>query len=211
MTIDTQIAGVIDSHTQAATEIQAKEAYQKYVTESIQSGLLQIDNLTLHFTAESLLNNAIRLYLPHEFTVMDPELAEAKYPSTRRPGLIYTDSSTTINLAFKHTPTPLVLKELAEFKQTMMRTVRKMQSAAQFLDDGIKVFNHVALGYFEFVTPALDGAIYNLAAFTPLAGRALLINCNCFEADLPQWQPIIWGMLSTLRMNPQNVKEDVMP
>jgi hypothetical protein len=211
MPMDEQIAGVIDSQTQAADESKAQEAYQKYVMESIPAGLLQTANLTLHFKEQSILNNTIRLYLPTEFMIMDPELAKLKYPSVRRPHLIYTDSGTTINLTFNHTRTPLIAKDLPVFKQTMMQTIRKMQASARFLADEIKTLNNNPLGYFEFITPALDGAIYNLAGLIPLAGRALLINFNCFETAQPTWQPIVWGMLDTLKLNPQNVKEDITP
>jgi hypothetical protein len=131
---------------------------------------------------------------------MAPEDVKLKYPSPRKPNVIYTDPSTTINIAFNHTATQIAPEHLEAFKQTMMQIIRKMQSSVQFLDDGIKEINSQPVVFFEFVSPALDGDLYNFAGFTVLDRRALLINFNCFEADMAVWQPIIFGMLDSLRL-----------
>lgn len=196
MWMDEQLLNIINQ------QVQDEEAilYEATVKNGIQTGLLETENLTLHFIEQTLLNNQIRLQLPQEFTTMASEQAELKYPSPCRPNLILTDASTTVNFAFNHTLTPLKPAHIEEYKQTMMQAIVKMQSSAQFLEDGIKEINGLPVGFFEFISPALDGDIYNLAGFTPLKGRALLINFNCFETDMPIWRSIAFGILDSLEL-----------
>lgn len=200
MQMDEKIIGIINRLQQDETETARLEAHQKYVREGVLAGTLKLDDQTLHFDECSLLDGAVRMRLPTNFTLMEPEQAALKYPSARRPNLIYTDPSTTVNISFNHTATPLVVKDLEAFKQTMMQTIRKMQSSVRFLNDGVVQSNNQPAGFFEFISPALDSDIYNLACFTPLAGRALLITFNCFEAGRPLWQPIAHGILATLQL-----------
>jgi hypothetical protein len=182
-----------------------KATYQKYVSESIQVGRLDINDKIFNFEEKVLLDEKIKIRLPDYFAVMSPDDIDLKYPSPRKPNPIYTDQSTTINIAFNHTSTPLIVKDLPGFKLTMMQMIKKMQPSAQFLEDGIKVINGLSVAFFEFVTSALDGEIYNLACFTPLQERALLINFNCLEVDMAVWRPIAFGIIDSLRLIYQNI------
>jgi hypothetical protein len=58
-----------------------KLIYQKYVSESIQAGRLDIDNQVINFEEKFLLNEKIKIRFPDYFTIM----ADLKYPSSRKP------------------------------------------------------------------------------------------------------------------------------
>jgi hypothetical protein len=176
------------------------ETERQVVLAGIKSGVLQVAGQTLRFCARDLLDDELRMYLPAEFTPMNPELAVLKYPSVNRPGLIYTDPGTAVNIAFNHTRSTITEQNLDEFKQAMLQTIRKMQEQVRFLADGLQENHGQRAGFIEFISPARDGAIYNLLWFTPLRGRALLISFNCYEADMSQWRPIVHGMLATLEV-----------
>ena len=51
----------------------------------------------------------------------------------------------------------------------------------------------------EFVTPAMDGTIYNMMFVTSLKGRMILGTCNCLKEDQEDWRDLFVQMLETIR------------
>jgi hypothetical protein len=176
------------------------EAQKQAVLAGIRAGVLPVAGRMLRFRAQDILDDELRMWLPVEFTPVNPDLAVLKYPSVHRPGLIYTDPGTSVNIAFNHTRSTITGENLAEFKQAMLQTIRKVQEVVRFLADGLGENNGQKAGFIEFISQARDGRIYNLIWFTPLRGRALLISFNCYEADQPKWRPVVHGMLATLEV-----------
>jgi hypothetical protein len=182
------------------TVIYRTEAERQTVLAGIRAGAVPFAGRILRFSVQDILDDELRMCLPVEFTSMNPDLAVLKYPSVHRPGLIYTDPGTSVNIAFNHTRSTITGENLAEFKQAMLQTIRKMQEVVRFLTDGLRESNGQPAGFIEFISRARDGAIYNLIWFTPLRGRALLISFNCYEVDRFRWRPIVHGMLATLEV-----------
>jgi len=197
--IDEEIVTVTNKLQQETSATIAKETAEAAVFACIQAGALELDGQTIVFKEKSLFADTVRIRLPEDFTLMDRELAVLKYPSGRRPNLIYTDPSTTVNIAFNYTATSLMSKDIDTFKKTMMQTIRRMQPV-RFLEEPVIIRNGRQMGCFEFISPALDGEIYNLTAFTPLNGRAILIGFNCYEEERPKWQPVARGIINTLQV-----------
>ena len=62
-----------------------------------------INKEEVEFEERNLLEDKIKILLPKEFQEMPKEIAALKYPSERRPTLILTNESTSINISFNHT------------------------------------------------------------------------------------------------------------
>ena len=179
------------------------------VLKSIQEGSLEMDGKIIIFEKQMLLEDKLCLRLPKDFVIMPPEKVSLKYPSERRPGLIYTNEDGAINITLNHTQIPFEAVDIQNFRDSMIDTIEKMQPAVRWLEKGMKIINEKDSGYFEFISPALDTDIYNLMFVTELHGRALIISFNCPEVEMDDWQPVAKGIINTLEINQSpGIKEE---
>ncbi|MGF9820971.1 hypothetical protein [Brevibacillus agri] len=147
-----------------------------------------------------LLDDRVRIRLPRTFTLMSPQVAAIKYPSERRPQMIFTNQTASINVAFNYTESKLTdsSEQLQAFMEVMKQILRKTQPLARWQEEGIRDVAGKNVGFFEFIAPALDTDIYNLVSFVSFQGRALLCTFNCTEKELADWKLAAWGMMDSL-------------
>lgn len=162
---------------------------------------IELNGVFLPMADKSLLEDQVKIRIPKNFMLMPTEIASLKYPSERRPNPIFTDESTSINLAFNYTTTPLADAEMQEFNENMVEVFKQMQPGASWLDEGIKDVHDKPMGFIEFISPALDGAIYNLMVFLSFEDQALICSFNCLEEDREEWRPIAHAMMESLQIN----------
>ncbi|MGC5327309.1 hypothetical protein [Brevibacillus sp. SYSU BS000544] len=168
--------------------------------QNLQQAFIVIGDEHIPLEERSILSEKIKIRMPKSFKVMSQEMASFKYPSERRPGLIYTDTSASINIAFNHIPTSLVESEMKKFTDAMVQIVKKTQPAAQWIGEGIRETNGHQIGYCECITPALDTDVYQLMFFISLEGKALLCTFNCTIDQMEDWQPIARGVLESVEI-----------
>ena len=171
-------------------EIQAIDLYQTFI---------DIEGKPIQVIDQSIMEGKITFRMPRLFSIMDIELASLKYPSERRPNIIYTDESTTINLAFNAIQYELSDEEVEDFRDDMAEVLEQAQPSAQWMEKEMTVINDRTIGFIEVITPALDGNIYNLMFFSALDGQALIGTFNCMEDDMETWRPIARSMMETLQ------------
>ena len=177
-------------------EIQAIDLYQTFI---------DIEGKPIQVIDQSIMEGKITFRMPRLFSIMDIELASLKYPSERRPNIIYTDESTTINLAFNAIQYELSDEEVEDFRDDMAEVLEQAQPSAQWMEKEMTVINDRTIGFIEVITPALDGNIYNLMFFSALDGQALIGTFNCMEDDMETWRPIARSMMETLQFAPGGV------
>ncbi|HOV26445.1 MAG TPA: hypothetical protein PK566_08825 [Pseudobacteroides sp.] len=177
------------------------ELEKNNILTGIKTGMININGEDIEFHEKTLLDGKINIILPKSFSEMSPEIASIKYPSERRPKLIYTNESTSINISFNHTSTEVLDKNMYRFKDAMLQIVKKMQPAATWLEDGVEQINGRNIVYFDFLTDAIDGKIYNFTFIAELEGRALICSFNCTEEEMKQWKQVARGIMETLKVN----------
>ena len=176
-------------------DLQEVNLYQDFIT---------IDDEQVQVKDQSLLDGKMTLRMPNLFSIMSIEVASLKYPSERRPNPIYTDESSTINLAFNLTPHRLEEQGVAAFQENMIDILEQAQPAADWLDTDIKTIHDKTVGFLEVITPAIDGDIFNLMFFASIEGRALIGTFNCLEDDLETWRPIARAMMDSVQFMPNS-------
>ena len=169
----------------------------------IHQPVIKIDDEKVRIIDQFLFEEKLQMRMPESFQFMHPELAALKYPSERRPAIIYTDESTTINLALTITDHDLDEEGVEGFQESMVDVLQQTQSAAKWLEEGITLVSGVNVGFIEITTPSLDGDIYNLMFFTPVANKALMGTFNCMEEDMEDWRPVAKAMIETLQIHSQ--------
>jgi hypothetical protein len=134
-----------------------------------------------------ILNDKVEILIPQEFEVMSEEMMKFKYPSERRPTLVYTDKTGGINVAFNHTANKASQQQIEAFKDSFVSTFKNLYPSAEWKGTGVKEINGRKVGYIELMTPAIDTKIYNLMFFTDLDGTLLLCTFNCVDKKQKDW------------------------
>jgi len=179
--------------------------------QSAKKGVAVIDGKTIEFVEKSLLGNKIKIRLPQNFKKMSPETAALKYPFQRRPDLIYSNESFSVNITFKHSQNPLKETDIDIFKDAMIQILKKTHPTAPWLEDGVKEINGKKIGCVDSLYPFWDIKIYSLMFFTELENKALLCSFNCTEEEMADWRPVaVREIMESLIIGPENL-EGVSP
>ncbi|MGE7840988.1 hypothetical protein ACQKNX_09375 [Lysinibacillus sp. NPDC093712] len=180
------------------TENIENQLLQTDVVKGIQAGQLTIDDEIIEFAELRFYDNQIRMSIPTAFEEMETDLKDIKYPSSRRPDYIYTSVSTSINVTMKIMEQQLQEEELEDFTETMMTILQKLQPDAEMLDIGMKEVNGLQIGYFDFISKAIDNKIYNLMFLFIAGDNVATGSFNCLKKEMNIWQPVAYGMLETI-------------
>lgn len=185
------------------------------VVEGIQSGLLVLGAEELHFTETMLLDRKISLRIPTSFTPMPEEYVAIKYPAARRPKYIFTDDSLCINVNVNPTENRMYNDEMKKMHTELMGMLGRMQPNASWLEQDVLQlgecmdFYHEKqvigeeqkqVGFYECITPAMDGSIYSLTFFIAYEEKGLFFSLNCTEKHMKLWRPIAHGIMASLRV-----------
>lgn len=156
--------------------------------------------VTIDLETKSLLNDKVELKVPKEFDIMSEELMKMKYPSERRPTLVYSNESGGINVALNLTQNQASQELIPAYKDNFVKTFKNLYPSAEFKDSGVKTINGRKVGYLELVTPAIDTEIYNLMFFTDLDGKLLLCTFNCTKKSIDEWTPTAKEIMNSLKI-----------
>lgn len=138
----------------------------------------------------SVLSNKADMLIPKSFSIMSEEMAKTKYPSERRPTIIYTNENGSINIALNHTQNQAKNSEISAYMNTLKKSFENMYPSAQWYNSSVEKINGKDVGVLELLTPATDTEVYNLIWFTDLDGRLLLSTFNCTKEQMNDWKPI---------------------
>jgi len=171
--------------------------------------LLVFGFLTIFFTSftqetelvtMSFFENKIELKIPGSFDIMSEEMMKIKYPSERRPTIIYTNESGGINVALNLTQNEANQEIIKPYLDNFVQTFKNLYPSAEWIGSGVKEIDDRKVGYLELITPAIDTEIYNLMFFTNLDGKLLLCTFNCTKSDIDEWQPTAKIIMNSLKI-----------
>ncbi|WP_166241089.1 hypothetical protein [Paenibacillus turpanensis] len=185
--------------TAEATEEEKKTPMQQGL-ELVQQPFVQVGSELVPLEDRLILEDRVRIRMPKLFHIMPPEVAKIKYASERRPNLIYTDDSTSVNLAFTHSASLLNDEEMGQFTELIVQMLKRTQQGARWLGQGVIPVGGREVGYCACTLPVLDSDLYQLMFFISLEDRALLCTFNCLAKDRQKWEQLALGMMQTLRI-----------
>ncbi|AZK48991.1 hypothetical protein EIM92_11360 [Paenibacillus lentus] len=229
--MDEQFLRVIQEQERKERE-EAKEEQLSIpkVTAAVLSGLLKLGSEEITFSETEVIPGQVSLRMPESFVEMPEQFAAMKYPSDRRPKLIYTDESLSININVNPTDNRMYDDEMEKFQSEMLAMLKRMQPNARWLSDGVFTLGQAGrveveqaaseqegqlhqkeavqasatdgkrVGYYEFLSPAMDGNIYNLTFFMEWEEKGLFFSVNCMEKQMKLWRPIAHGIMASLRI-----------
>ena len=143
----------------------------------------------------------ISLLAPSRFEPMAQELINIKYPSSRRPTEVLSDTTGGVTLAFNHTATPMQPSQVKEAHTSISRVIHNMYPSAKWLRDEVINQNGTTFMVMELVTPAIDTEIHNIMYGTSVDGRFLLAAFNTTTQQSKEWLPIGEKITSSLSVH----------
>lgn len=156
--------------------------------------------MTIELETKSLLDNKIELKIPKAFRIMPEEMIKIKYPSERRPTLVYSNESGGINVALNLTVHEANQDNISTYKDNFVTTFKSMYPTSEWIGNGVNEINGRQVGYLELITPAFDAKIYNLIFFTHLDGKLLMCTFNCTKKDMTEWAPVAREIMNSLNI-----------
>ena len=149
---------------------------------------------------KSLLSDKVELKIPKKFNIMPEELMKLKYPSERRPTLVYSNESGGINVALNLTQSKASQDLIEPYVENFVNTFKKMYPSAEWKGSGVKEINGQKVGYLKLITPAIDTKIYNVMFFTDMEGKLLLSTFNCTENSITEWEQTADEIMNSLKI-----------
>jgi hypothetical protein len=150
---------------------------------------------------QSLLDNKIELLIPVNLEPISQRMMEAKYPNMSiKPDVILSDKNGEIGLTITFSKSKIEESQLALFKDFQINLIKSKHPEMQLSKSDVKIINSKHVGYFKFITDAIDQKIYNCYFFTELNNRVLLITFNCIEKESSKWDSTVDEIINSLKL-----------
>ena len=150
---------------------------------------------------KTVINEKLTLLIPQGFSIMDEEMLSLKYPSERRPTLVYTNESGSINLAINHTKDRMPQTDIGAFHKQMDGMFRNLYPSATWFESGVIDINGREWLTLNLRTPAIDTEIRNIMVGTSVEGRLLLVSFNVTKEQEDQWLEPAKAIVQSLRVD----------
>ena len=174
------------------------------IQNDINDGYVVIRGSNIPFDEREIIENRLFMTVPTEFALLPQELAKTKYPNENRPDIIFSNEIGSINITFSLTGDPLKDDDVKGTGEHLQQIIIKMNPSCGIISSEV-IEENVRIGYFDFISPAIDGEIYNLMFIFSLEGEFILGTFNCMHQDMNNWQEIAIQMLGSIRA--ANAKE----
>lgn len=170
--------------------------------QDILKGSVRVNGDEFVFAEREIVRKRLWMWMPDCFKKMPQELAQWKYPDENRPAVIYTNTETTVNISFTHhQEEKLEAGEEEAYRDRMEQSMLQSFPASGTIEKDTVMAKTMPLAWFDFLTPAMDGEIYNLMFYASLDGRLLAGAFNCLSGDREDWKDCFMQMLATVRSN----------
>lgn len=177
-----------------------REELEDHRNNDIQKGSVWTAGEELLFSEREILKKKLWMWLPNDFRMLGKEIAKEKYPGEIRPELIYTNNDSTINISFTYQQETVAAGADQELCSYMKQAMPYVYPDISILDlEPVHIGEKIATGL-AFVTPAIDGQIYNRMFFIVLEGKLLIGSCNCLEQDREDWDELFEQMIASIRV-----------
>ena len=136
------------------------------------------------------LNGKVTITTPKSFGPMPKDILEVKYPGSRRPTEVLSDSTGGVSLAFNHTKSRMLPEQIKKARPSMSKMFHNMYPSAKWIrDETVSIKGRIYM-IFELITPAMDTQIHNIMYATSVDNRLLLVSFNTTVEQSKQWLPI---------------------
>jgi hypothetical protein len=168
------------------------------IQNDIKNGYIIMEDKHVPFSEREIIAGMLYMTMPSAFLLMPEELVKLKYLGEKGPDNIYTNEEGSINISFSFTGDMLKSEEIEEAKDSLQQVIVKMTPSGKIISSAI-IEGEIRIGHFDFISPAVDGEVYNLMFLFSLYERFVLGTFNCMRSDMSGWQEAVGQMLHSIR------------
>jgi hypothetical protein len=132
---------------------------------------------------------------------MGEEMLRLKYPQERRPTVVYTDPTGSVNVTVNHTANPVRPTDVPAVHSAVESVFKNLYPSARWY--GSRLFRIGGKPFFmlDLRTPAIDTEVRNLIIGTSFEGRLLLFTFNTIRELETTWIPVGIKILHSIRIS----------
>ena len=175
-------------------------AEKELIQQNICDGPVKVGKKSYEFKENLFFDEKLSIYIPEEFVDMSENMKNTKYPSNQRPEIIKTDEAGSTNIMLNRIDNELDEDQVEDLKDGMKALLKKMNPSNVFFTDGVEPVDEKNIGYFEFKSPAMDVAIYNLMFFFEFKGKTVMGTFCCIYDEYKSWRDIAFQVMKTVRV-----------
>jgi hypothetical protein len=179
-----------------------RQLLETKINNDITNGYIEIGDECIIFEVSCIIDEWLYMMIPADFFIMPTELAKLMYPNENRPDLIYTNEKGSINLTFTLGDGALNSRDLKLTLEYLQRLIADTNPSCKLISSDI-IDMKPKVAYFDYISPAIDGDIYNLAFLFSRGDKHLLGSFNCNRTVMDDWSEIAKQMLLTIRKHTQ--------
>ena len=146
----------------------------------------------------SILHGKVKILAPKELSPMPDEMWSLKYPTAVKPIMVLSDENGEVNFITDMTHQTLQENQIGAFKNMLVKQFKVKRPDMNLLSEGVKTVNGKKVGYFKFVSQAIDQKVFNYYFFTVVDGKLLLCTFNCIEKLQKEWENTADNMVASL-------------
>lgn len=176
------------------------EAEMSLENHFITEGPVKVGSALYEFAPRYLYEHRFQIYLPDEFTEMPERLRRIKYPYENRPELILSDEAGAIDFTFKRLEQELEDEMVRELTEGMRSMLQRANPTHVFYESGIEQVEDKPIGFMEFKSTVMDGALYTLMYFLAFEGRAMMGTFCCNYKMYSDWRDIAYQVMRTIHI-----------
>ena len=174
-------------------------ASEEQAPNDINNGYAMIDGNRVEFSERAIIGDKVFMTLPDEFEPMPPEAVMFKYQKGNRPNIIFTDAKATVNICFTDTKDKLEGEDIEEAKEYLERVTATMNPSSKIMSSSV-IEGETRIGFFDFISVAVDCDVYNLMFLFSLDGQFILGAFNCVRMVMDKWLDIAKQMVQSIRV-----------
>lgn len=177
------------------------KAEKDMLEQNICEGPVKAGKKVYEFKETLFFDGKISMYIPCEFIDMSENQRKIKYPSDQRPEIIKTDETGTTNIMLNRIDNDLTEDQVEDLKDGMKALLTKLNPSNVFYTDGVECVEGKNIGFFEFKSPAMDVAIYNLMFFFEFKGKTVMGTFCCIYDEYKNWRDLAFQVMKTVRVS----------
>jgi len=145
-----------------------------------------------------VLSGKVSILVPKNFGPMQKDILKLKYPSSRKPTEVLSNTAGSVTLAFNHTNDLMHPIQVRQSHATISKMFHNLYPSATWIRDEVVEQNGSTFMVLELITPAMDTQIHNIIYGTSVDGRFLLAAFNTTIEESKVWLPIGKEIMSSL-------------
>lgn len=150
-----------------------------------------------------IVKDEFSMIIPEGFDVMPDNIAEYKYPAKSRPSIILTNDTATVDYKFSYISALVSEEALSELVNQTKTSLRRIFTGIKFYEENVVDVNGIKLGWFDYVSPAIGGIVYNISFFTWIKGKLLHGTFSC-ENSIEEWKDIFLESIMSIKEEIEN-------